>query len=268
MQVILNLVNNAIKFTEHGEIVILVEMIKERLDLSGNKTVELRFSLSDTGIGVAANKLDLIFDKFTQADSSTTRKYGGTGLGLHISKRLVELLGGTIWLESKPGEGSTFFFTAIFAKGTSAIAAPARKETQTGEPLTAEVRPLQILLVEDNKDNRLLLLTFLKKTPHTVEIAVNGAEAVDKFRSGRYDLVFMDIQMPVMDGYTASAKIREWESETGAQPTPLVALTAHAMKEDELKSLEAGCDSHLTKPIKKGVLLEVIRRYASVEEDV
>lgn len=263
-QILTNLVNNALKFTEGGRVDIRAEKLEDQFDANGDKIVGLQFAVSDTGIGIPADKLDVIFDKFTQADSSTTRKYGGTGLGLAISKRLVELMGGEIWVESEVGKGSTFFFTAFFGEGPTAVSSSAMDDlAPIGEPTSDKIRPLRILLVEDNEDNRLIILTFLKKTPHTVVTAENGVEAFDAVKSGRYDLIFMDMQMPVMDGYTATGKIREWEMETGTRRTPIVALTAHAMKEDELKSLAAGCDRHLTKPIKKNVLLEVIKLYAS-----
>jgi len=264
MQILINLVNNAVKFTEQGTIKIQVKTVRERLDLEKETKVELQFSVTDTGIGIPADKFEMIFDKFTQADSSTTRQYGGTGLGLAISKQLAELMGGRIWVESEPGRGSTFSFTALFGLDeTAKPVAAGESEAVAEKPQSTLFHPLRILLVEDNEDNRLLFLTFLKKTDHTVEVAVNGVEAVDSFKAGKYDLVFMDVQMPVMDGYTATAKIREWEAETGSGHTPIVALTAHAMKEDEQRSLAAGCDSHLTKPIKKSVLLELVTQYAT-----
>ncbi|RME65777.1 MAG: response regulator, partial [Nitrospirae bacterium] len=136
------------------------------------------------------------------------------------------------------------------------------RKRKEAEKETEEERPLRILLVEDSPDNRLLIQSYLKKTPHTVEVAENGQEAVEKFKAGRYDLVFMDVQMPVMDGYTATKEIRKWEKENNLEPTPIVALTAHALKEEEEKSLQAGCNAHLTKPIKKARLLEAIKEFA------
>ena len=264
LQVLLNLLNNAVKFSDQGEIGIHVEKIGKRKGRDDQTIWELRFSVSDSGIGIAADKQKLIFDKFTQADSSTTRKYGGTGLGLTISKRLVALMGGKIWVQSQWGRGSTFVFTALFAEAAAAPDPPAPGIAHASTKSKADdLRRLTILLVEDNEDNRLLFATFVKKTSHTLEIALNGAEAVAKFKTRPPDLVFMDMQMPVMDGYSATAKIREWESATGTPHTPIVALTAHAMKDDEKKSLAAGCDSHLTKPIKKSVLLDVIAHYAA-----
>lgn len=261
-QIFINLVGNAIKFTEQGEIILGVERIVESHDTDGHGEVMLQFSVKDTGIGIAPEKLNLIFDKFTQADSSTTRKYGGTGLGLSISKKLVELMGGRIWVESEVGKGSRFFFTARFRTGDATKQISEKlSEPSSGVDSPVQKKTLSILLVEDNEDNRLLMLSYLKKTPHQVVVAENGAIAVDKFQSGRYDLVLMDVQMPVMDGYTATTEIRKMESDKGLNRTPILALTAHAMKEDEIKSMEAGCDGHLTKPIKKTTLIEAIARY-------
>ncbi|MBI5748360.1 MAG: response regulator, partial [Nitrospinae bacterium] len=386
-QILVNLIGNAIKFTEKGEIVVEVKTKDEGRGTKGE--ANLIFSVRDTGIGIPPEKLNAVFERFTQVDSSTTRKYGGTGLGLTISKRLVEMMGGRIWVESKQGEGSIFYFTARFAvqsedkkrlpspevdisgirilivddnatnrmilkemlsewdvlvteavdgeqglselirardagesyrlvlldcrmpgmdgfqmaeymKNDPTLAGMAvmmltsdnrdgytkrakelgmakymtkpvkkaelraaisaaitekkvitEKETQVKPAVIEEILPLNILLVEDSRDNRLLIESYLKKTPHKIEIAENGEIAVEKFMSGKYDVVFMDMQMPVMDGYTSTKIIRKWEAEKGAEFTPIIALTAHALKEDEQKSLDAGCTSHLTKPIKK-----------------
>jgi len=264
-QILLNLVNNAVKFTERGTITIEARSVREKYGSGGDIKIELQFSVADTGIGIPADKRALIFDRFTQADSSTTRQYGGSGLGLAISQRLVEMMGGKIWVESEPDAGSTFYFTASFGLNPTAESSSGRK-VAAGEKdeKTDIMRPLNILLAEDNADNRLLFQAFLKKTAHTVEVAVNGAEAVDKFKAGEFDLVFMDVQMPILDGYGAVAEIRRWEAVSGAgRRIPIVALTAHAMREDEQKSLAAGCDSHLTKPLKKNVLLGVINMYGS-----
>ncbi len=392
-QVLINLVGNALKFTEHGEVVLTVEKDPEAAEPGA-----LRFVVRDTGIGIAAQSLDKIFDSFTQADSSTTRKYGGSGLGLAIAKRLVELMGGRLWAESRPGAGSSFFFTARFAvqsarapiqagsavtleglrvlvvddnatnrlilreilsrRGAAVVEAdggesalrewndaqargtphqlvlldcrmPAmdgftvaerlKSQTRGAEPiilmltsddlhpqlqrmrelglrayvikpvtssellraiaaamglgaakeksapaqskqpkLPAAARPLNILLAEDSPDNRLLIKQYLKNLPYRVDTAHNGEVAVGKFVNGRYDLVLMDIQMPVMDGYTAVRKIRQWEREQQHAPTPIVALTASALERDVRNCIEAGCDVHLSKPLKKARLLLTI----------
>lgn len=417
-QIFVNLIGNAIKFTDKGEIVLRVELAADygsqiadpkssiRDPQSG---VRLLFSVRDTGIGIPPEKLNSIFDSFTQVDASTTRKYGGTGLGLTISKRLVELMGGHILVESKVGQGSIFYFTLPFRTPTDVeakqgiVLAPMDlkdlkvlvvddsatnrlilkealigwgaqvTEAEGGEPGLAELqrareagtpyhlllldcrmpgmngfqvaeyikknlglvdmtvlmftsdhrrgdiarsqelglagylikpikrsdllegirnalsktktaeidsspafrevplistdlknrRPLRILLVEDSADNRLLIQSYLKKTPYQIDLAENGQIGVEKFKSGNYDLVLMDIQMPVMDGYAATRMIREWEKEqieAGLRSTsiPIIALTAHALKEEMQKSFEAGCTAYLTKPIKKAKLVEII----------
>ncbi len=251
-QVILNLLGNAVKFTDNGEVVL--EVNKEASD-----TTTLLFSIRDTGIGIPDDKVSRIFEKFTQADSSTTRKYGGTGLGLTISKRLVELMGGRIWVSSSVGVGSTFYFTANFQL---------QKERPQTEPAAVAampereiLRPLRILLVDDSEDNRLLILSFLKKTPFVIDIADNGLAAVEKYKTATYDLVLMDIQMPVMDGYTATKEVRDWERSNNREPTPVLALTAYAFQEEIRKSYDAGFNGHLTKPIKKNDLLYAIAAY-------
>ena len=415
-QVLLNLLGNAIKFTERGEVVLRVEVEKgERQEAMGEREepipasspaprapgLTLRFSVSDSGIGIPSDKLGTIFERFTQVDSSTTRQYGGTGLGLTISKRLVELMGGRIGVESLVGQGATFSFTlragvwtgpkrrmarlpvdihnlntlvvddnatnrlilremlagwkarVTEAAGGEEALARLQRAQDTGDPyrlmlldcrmpgmdgfqvvnetkrhqglanvtimmLTSDgrggdlarvrelglaaymVKPvkradllnaisaalsmplparheappatvlappnvqqsLRILLVEDATDNRLLTQAYLKQTAHRLDMAENGEVACGKFKVGRYDLVLMDMQMPVMDGYAATQAIREWERVNHRPLTPIIALTAHALKGDEEKSLAAGCTAHLTKPIKKAALLAAISEHA------
>jgi two-component system, sensor histidine kinase and response regulator len=389
-QVIVNLLGNAIKFTHDGEVALRV--IKDGPDGPPGR---LRFEVSDTGIGIAADKLQLIFESFSQADPSTTRQYGGAGLGLSISKQIIESMGGRIWVGSIPGNGSTFTFTADFdvpdtapvksmecdvnLKGLKALVvddnetnrlllrkaltswgvlvteatsgaealrkfdnaahegqpyqltlldrrmpmmdgfktaeqlqAISKHASQTVMMLTSDthtgdiakaykmglggylVKPirrddlynalrltlgrkalgessmhtspspadhasaLKILVVEDSCDNASLILAYLKHTRHIADIAANGAIGVEMFQLGSYDIVLMDMQMPVMDGYTATRTIRSWECDQCRTPTPIIALTAHAQHEDTVKSLEAGCTEHLTKPIRKQTLLEVL----------
>ncbi|HOL04793.1 MAG TPA: response regulator [Syntrophorhabdaceae bacterium] len=414
-QVLTNLMGNAIKFTEKGEVVVEVSLVEKGFrakdsvikhmaegspPLHGDVT--LMFSVRDTGIGIPEDKINTIFDKFTQVDASITRKYGGTGLGLTISKSLVRLMGGDLWVESEVGKGSTFSFTIPFSIQESCPERPydRRKEiknlkvliiddnatnrmilTETisnwcrevqeaedglqgikklkdakqkgipfglllldyhmpgmdglevvemirkdpsisetpiimltsdyarqhssrlkdlnipsfitkpikrSELLTAiynlagestetegnfcrpkekkeglvDLRRLKILISEDNEDNRLLIKAYLKNTPYELHFAENGEEAVRLYKEGRYNLVLMDIQMPVMDGYEATRQIRMWETESRAEKTPVVALTAFALKEEIQKSIDAGCDAHIPKPIKKTTLIEVIERYA------
>ncbi|MCI0797218.1 MAG: response regulator [Chloroflexi bacterium] len=394
--VITNLLGNAIKFTEKGRVEVYVEN-----DPDTPEAGALRFRVSDTGIGIPPDKLEDIFESFVQADSSTTRKYGGTGLGLTISKRLVELMGGHIWVESKLAEGSTFYFTARFgvqdevvegqprqreemkglrvlvvdgndasraierdlvaswgASVTEAQNGPqalvelaragersdpyqivildrqlsgmdgfdvaeqvnkdigfagviimmlpsdlriddiercrqlgishslkkpvkqselheaiiaardligdaARERAPAAHSTTSNGRALRILLVEDSRDNRMLVQAYLKDTPHQITIAENGEIAVRKFVAGDYDLVLMDMQMPVMDGYAATRAIRKWQHEQGVAPTAIIALTAYALKEEVQKSLDAGCTTHINKPIKKSRLLDTIHAYTN-----
>ncbi|MBH0193741.1 MAG: response regulator, partial [Nitrospira sp.] len=397
-QVLVNLVSNAIKFTESGHVTITVEPAPDR-----STTHALRFSVSDTGIGVPPDKLQAIFEPFTQVDSTTTRKYGGTGLGLSISQHLVELMGGHLEIDSTLGVGTTFSFTISLPEAPLIVASQTGQyldlhtmrllivddnETNVmivrehlsrsgvhlveasssaqalrilddvhrrNEPMTLAIldyhmpgmngldlaqairdrpewatlplimhvsdllqeedtrrarslgiasylykplsrrrlmdslagalnlkpvgpveqeqaapatpHPCHILLVEDLEDNRDVVALFLKGTPYQLDMAENGAVALQKFQTGRYDLLFMDMQMPVMDGLQATAAIREWERAQQRRPTPIVALTANAFKEEADKCLAAGCTAHLTKPIKKKILLTAIAQWADPPKD-
>ena len=403
-QVLTNLVGNAIKFTERGQIIVRVSSHDADQPNSGR----LRFAVTDTGIGIPLDKQEQVFQAFTQADGAITRKYGGTGLGLTITRRLVEMMGGRISLESQPGQGSTFSFTvrlgltplapdaptaaipllsdwlalvvddvainrqivseALTAAGARVESAAAidsafrllRDAAQAGQPYqllvldsqmadgdsvdllatlayepgyaqlpvvllssgerrcydlaeaaggrivclpkpikrralwdvlnplcgyasgervkdinnsrsrtrtglllggSADQSGLSILVADDSQDNVMLIRAYLKKTPHLLEIAENGAIAVERFKTGHFDLVFMDVQMPVMDGYTATRAIREWERKYDYPPVPIIALTANALREDEQRSLDAGCTGHLTKPIRKGMFLAVVQHH-------
>jgi len=393
-QIILNLISNAIKFTENGHIVVWVH------DSNSN---ELMISVSDTGVGIPKEKQEAIFASFTQADSSTTRKYGGTGLGLTISQQLVGMMGGRIWVESEEGEGSTFSFTInlpgnksatrddlqlteflkdktvlvldesqhnrakicnilyvfgvecveseellswdqlpsssggkpkyqyifldyktlrkssaaeieAFRQSSQSDSSPviiamlgpvslhqkinkvneleldgylikpikqsellhifSSKDEQAGERVTSTeqleseedetpVEEKRILLVEDNEDNRLLVKTYLKKLPYIIDEAENGEIAVDLYRENTYNLILMDVQMPVMDGHEATRAMRVLEAENGRPTTPIIALTAHAIKEEIDKCMAAGCDTHVGKPIKKSTLLSVIEDFVT-----
>ncbi len=395
-QVLVNLVGNAVKFTHEGEIVVEVSLADPVSEIDPNSnSLDLLFSVKDTGIGISEENQQTIFQSFIQGDSSTTRKYGGTGLGLTISRRLVELLGGKIWVESAPEIGSKFCFICRFQVTDSVtvdelyFSEPNKskilviddnhticrllKETLSGWGITVElafsgetgikmwqdavtrekpfdivlmdcflqdlngykviseiqgnrnqpsqvivmltsnnygtnverlkeygintylvkpvkrrslkanidialgkqppdqkriipqeisselkIKPMEILLVDDSEDNRLLVEIFLSKTVHKVNSAENGQIAVELFKSGHYDLILMDMHMPVMDGYSATKEIRKWEKENSLESTQIIALTANALKEDEQKSLEVGCNAHLTKPIKKSRLLNII----------
>lgn len=386
-QVLLNLVGNAAKFTHQGEVVLTVQ----RAAGPGM----LQFSVTDTGIGIPPEKHQSIFGSFTQVDSSTTRQYGGTGLGLSICQRLVTLMGGAIWLESTPGRGATFSFTARFdvdpeapldadgpdlsgqrvlvadghlasreairgvlvslgarvtavaegdlamvelrraqdlgtpfqlafldahlpgldgfeladqmrsqpdlettcllllttrgddlrrARGLgleSCLVKPVKRselvrvmqqavasaepaeDAPPAAPARAE-RPLRILLVEDSPDNRLLIHAYLRGTPHEMTDAENGEIALDCFLRDQFDLVLMDMQMPVMDGFTATRHIRTWERAQGIAPTPIVALSANALRDEIQRSLDSGCDSYITKPVRKALLLETVSHYEAL----
>jgi len=253
-QILLNLIGNAIKFTERGEVALRVE--HER---GASEPGLLRFSVSDTGIGIPLDKLDAIFKSFTQVDSSTSRKYGGTGLGLTISKRLVELMGGRIWVESVADQGTTFYFTARLRVRTE-TPLPAREARTQPAPrvIAGSDREVHVLVADDSIHNRMLLQAYLRSAQYRVDIVENGAEAVEKVRDGHYDVVLMDMQMPIMDGYTATRAIRQWEQSQNRGPLPIIALTAYALSGDRNKCLEAGCTDYLAKPIKKEALLAVI----------
>ena len=253
-QVLLNLLGNAIKFTESGEVSLRVTQ-----DADASVPTALQFAVSDTGIGIPNAKLGRVFERFTQADSSTTRRFGGSGLGLTISKRLVELMGGRIWVESTVDRGSVFSFAApfeIWAGGTRRTAEPVG--IGPAPPLPA----LRILLAEDSPDNCTITIAYLEDTPYRVEIAETGALACEMFAAGHYDLVLMDRQMPVMDGLTATRTIRAWEQANDRAPTPIIALTASALKGDREMCLAAGCTAFLTKPIKQEVLLQAIKDHS------
>jgi signal transduction histidine kinase/HPt (histidine-containing phosphotransfer) domain-containing protein len=255
-QVILNLIGNAIKFTESGEVSL-------RVTRDGDSSIPtaLRFTISDTGVGIASEKLGRVFERFTQADSSTTRRFGGSGLGLTISKRLVELMGGSIWVESTVEKGSVFSFAVpfeIWAEALVRVAAPG--DTGPEPPLPA----LCILLAEDSPDNCTITVAYLEDTPYRVEIAETGAIACKMFAAGHYDLVLMDRQMPVMDGLTATRTMRAWEQANDRPPTPIIALTASALKGDREQCLAAGCTAFLTKPIKQDVLLRAIKEHSAI----
>jgi PAS domain S-box-containing protein len=249
-QVLLNLIGNAIKFTQSGGVSLRISR-----DLGFLSPAALRFTVTDTGIGIPSDKLDNIFERFTQADSSTTRRFGGSGLGLTISKRLVELMGGRIWVESTVDKGSMFAFSVPFEVWDSANRAVL---VAAGAGPTARLPALRILLAEDSADNCTITMAYLEDTPYSIEVAGTGAIACEMFANGHYDLVLMDRQMPVMDGLTATRKIRAWEHANNRPPTPIIALTASALKGDREMCMAAGCSAFLTKPIRQDVLLQAI----------
>ena len=265
-QVLVNLVANAVKFTEGGGSVSVTTSSSVPAE---DDRVRVTFAIGDTGIGIDPNKLDMIFDSFSQADTSITRRFGGSGLGLAISRKLVEAMGGIMQVESVPGVGSTFSVTIPFFLST--LAEPERSNktaaTQETEHISRGAEDAQtgssrqVLLVDDSIENRELMRLLLHPFPMELHEAGNGQEAVDQFAAHRFDLIFMDIQMPVMDGYTATRMIRRQEELTGRRKTTIIALTAHAYESDIKKCLEAGCDDHIAKPFKKGALLNCLAHH-------
>ncbi len=249
-QVLINLMGNAAKFTKSGEIELSVKMVGQQSD-----KLTIGFAVRDTGIGIPKDKHDLIFAAFQQVDGSTTRKYGGTGLGLSISKSIVENMQGRISLESEPGKGSTFFFNVSLAEATG--------EPETPDIVTAKLvnekmeYSAHILLAEDDRVNQKLAMAILTKAGHTVDIAENGRQAVKKVKTCDYDLVFMDVQMPIMDGLEAATAIRK----AGFRELPIVAMTANAFQSDKDQCLEAGMDEFFSKPIRRKEVLEQIRKF-------
>jgi signal transduction histidine kinase/ActR/RegA family two-component response regulator len=249
-QVLVNLLGNAVKFTEHGEVRLSVQATGR----SGQR-LALRFGVRDTGIGIAADKQDRIFGAFIQADGSTTRKFGGTGLGLAISSRLVALMGGTIAVDSTPGQGSLFHFAVELGVHSATLRdddLPASAPRAVATSRTG----LHVLLAEDNEVNQRVAARFLERLGHRVTVACDGREALDLWRQQAFDLVLMDVQMPEMDGFEAVAAIRETETQ-GAR-IPVIALTAHAMSGDRERCLAAGMDGYLTKPVKLAQLVAAI----------
>ena len=247
-QILVNLVGNAIKFTEHGQ----VEVECRPGDVPGT----LHFTVSDSGIGISPDKQEHIFNAFSQADGSTTRRFGGTGLGLTITRLLVELMHGRMWVDSTPGQGSRFHFMVAFAAAESlpavaTAAAPAEKLPAVG---------LSLLLVEDNPINQRLALALLEKRGYRVSLAENGIEALARFAPGKFAAILMDMQMPEMDGIEATRAIRAREAEQGWAPTPIVAMTANAMQGDRDLCMEAGMNDYISKPIR------VVELYATLDK--
>jgi PAS domain S-box-containing protein len=248
-QVLVNLVGNAIKFTDTGQITLTTDLTQAR---HGHAIIH--FAVSDTGIGIAEDKQDLIFDAFAQEDTSTTRKYGGTGLGLSICRRLVELMGGKMWLQSQLGKGSTFHFSVELQLTEQSVSAPGQQPAR--HSLREESPRLNILLVEDHPTNQKLALGLLEKWGHLATLARNGREAIDILDRRSFDVVLMDMQMPVMGGIEATEHIRVREAALHLPRTPIIAMTAAAMQDDRDACLAAGMDDYLSKPIKVGELRE------------
>lgn len=252
-QIIVNLLSNAIKFTQNGRVILKVESPGNTIE---NKR-KIHFCVQDTGVGIPADRVSKLFQSFTQVDASTTRVYGGTGLGLAISKRLCEMMGGTMWVESETGKGSAFHFT-IEAE-VSELSKGLKKETGFDDKIDhslAQKHPLRILLVEDNVVNQRLALKLLEKMGYRADLAANGLEAIHALERQFYDLIFMDMQMPEMDGLQATREIRKrWNSGPRSR---IVAMTANAMASDKDQCLEAGMDDFVGKPIRIGDVTEKI----------
>jgi len=278
MQVLLNLMGNAVKFTESGEIEISIHQ-----DETEDERLKLHVRVRDTGVGIPEDKLTVIFELFQQADGSTTRRYGGTGLGLSICRQIARAMAGDVWAESRPGRGSLFHFTAWFEKSeehdpkkfTSPsfsskrvlshdrhLAGSIRVESQRDRYRKDEAKQSPcILLVEDNPVNQKVTVKMLEKLGCRVEVAGNGVEALRKVERRTYDLIFMDCQMPEMDGYETTQRIRN--SKSKIQNIPIIAMTAHALQGDREKCLEVGMDDYVPKPIKKDVVSEIIHKWVS-----
>jgi signal transduction histidine kinase/ActR/RegA family two-component response regulator len=257
-QIITNLIGNALKFTEHGKVELALSVIEEN-----NERVVIDFSVTDTGIGIPLEKQNIIFESFSQADGSTTRNYGGTGLGLSISNKLVSLLGGTnLQLSSEIGVGSTFSFRLALPFSNTNVNYK-NKAIEEHKLLTTEIQSCHILVVEDNKINTMIARLLLEKQGHTVVCAENGELGVKAAISEEFDFCLMDMQMPIMDGLTATREIRKLEvkQKLGHSLLPIFAMTANAMKGDREICLDAGMDDYLTKPVKIAQINEVIRRH-------
>jgi CheY-like chemotaxis protein len=249
-QILLNLVGNAIKFTDRGEVAVTVSRVDGEPQTAGDGAatdVELLLAVSDTGIGISADKQRLIFEAFSQADSSITRQYGGTGLGLAISSRLVGLMGGKLSVESAVGRGSSFSFRTRFGRqSTSAkIPAPVPVTHRATEQVDC---PLHVLLAEDNPVNQLLAVRLLEKRGHRVDVVRNGREAFEATGQQVFDVVLMDLEMPEISGLEATAAIRKREQHTGTR-IPIIAITAHAMIGDRERCAAAGMDGYVSKPV-------------------
>jgi CheY-like chemotaxis protein len=262
-QILLNLLNNAIKFSEHGKVFL---EIRQSLELE--EEVKLSFSIHDNGIGMSDEAQAKLFLSFTQADTTMTRKYGGTGLGLAICRKLVELVGGTIEVTSTLGKGSSFTFTLQFSKQKARLTShqappptPARSHyTETAPPSIERLDGTRILLAEDGKTNQMIGIQVLRKLGFTADVAANGVEAVEAWRSNKYEIILMDCHMPQMDGYEATRRIRELEAEQNLRPTQIIAMTANVNLEERNLCMAAGMNDFTTKPIDQSALNAVLTK--------
>ena len=250
-QVLVNLLDNAIRFTPEGKV--QLELAREER-AAGDLAV--RFTVRDTGIGIPPEQRKAIFEAFAQADESVTRQYGGTGLGLTISARLVGMMGGEIGLESEPGRGSVFSFQLLFASPTPDQAATRTAALRDAAP--PRLSPLEVLVAEDNLVSRTLTTRILRRAGHQVEAVRSGGEALNALKRHSVDVILMDLEMPGMGGLEATRRLREMEREQGTPRLPVIAVTAHAMRGDRERCIEAGMDGYLPKPIRRAGLLETI----------
>lgn len=257
-QIVQHLVNNALKFTKSGGIALSIS--RNNSDKKGNFV----FSVKDTGIGIAPTKVKNIFDSFSQGDTTNSRKYAGTGLGLTIAKRIVQLMEGEIWVHSQEGVGSEFYFTVDFNEALDSIQLLNDPQFLQNIPTLCRQQSLKILVVDDVADNRNIFNAYLSKLPHELSFAQDGIEAISMIEKNKYDIVFMDIQMPGIDGYETTLRIRNMERKYNRPPTRIFACTANSMLEDIHKSHQVGCDYHITKPLKKDALYTLIAYCVSV----
>ena len=256
-QILINLIGNAIKFTREGKVSVEVTRAREG---------HYRFEVQDSGIGIESGAIPSLFKPFTQADATTTRRYGGTGLGLAISYQLVKLMGGELGVESEPGIGSRFWFHLPMREGIAAMETPNREDAGSSRGEGTARQGGSVLVVEDNRVNQMVAQKILVKLGLQVATADNGIEALDKVASGHFDLIFMDVQMPEMDGYETTRRIRAREAEGTARHT-IIAMTANAMSGDRELCLAAGMDDYITKPIKMGELKQVIDHWCRANGD-
>ncbi|MBX2861054.1 MAG: CHASE domain-containing protein [Vampirovibrio sp.] len=258
-QIVNNLVGNALKFTHQGR----VEVMVEREPDCGDDKCMLHFRVSDTGIGLSEEEKSLIFQPFTQADGATTRKYGGTGLGLSISSHLVEMMEGKLWVESEKGKGSVFHFTTCLNVLDEKVDSKSDSAYKTGPASQVLPQSVHVLLVEDNEINQVVAINILEDAGYRVKVAGDGKEALAIFQGETFDIIFMDVHMPEMDGFEATVAIRDMEKTTGRH-IPIVALTANAIQGDREKCLAAGMDDYISKPFKSQDVLEVVAKLVQV----
>lgn len=255
-QVLINVLGNAVKFTEDGFVKLYVKLMAQ--DTTNNNILKVRFIIQDSGIGIEEDKIPIIFNRFTQADSSFTRKYGGTGIGLALVKELIDLMHGTITVESEVNKGSTFVFDLAFEKPMPNKLGSTEKQVQKVHKTRKD--KFKLLLVEDNLLNQRIIMDFFAKRGDTVVTAINGLDAVQKYQVDAFDFILMDIEMPIMNGFEATEKIREYEKKNNKSVTPILAVTAHTSNETREKCYESGMNDFVMKPIDFASFMEILER--------